>query len=181
MRLRRLLVLLAATLLVLSGCGGSPEPKPMPKPSSTAASPSPTPPAMPSAAKQKTKRGAIALGRYYVALVNHAQATGDVKPLASIEAQRAPSCARSRLAVKRIYAAGGEIRGGAWRVRSVSALPNPTTHGWLIALTVAFGPQSVRRSASAEPQHLQGGRLPINLQIANERGEWRVRECTRGA
>ncbi len=76
---RALGLLLPVVLLVLAGCGGSPEPEPLsdPTPSPPATvSPTPTPPAMPAAAQKKTKAGVDAFVRHLVATLNFAGATG---------------------------------------------------------------------------------------------------------
>ncbi len=93
----RLLAGLVAGVLLLGGCGEeSPKPKPLPKPSeSPSASASPTPPAMPAAAKNQSKAGAIAFARHYVDVINYAQSTGDLEALQAVEDKACKSCAPS--------------------------------------------------------------------------------------
>jgi len=175
---------LAAAGLLLSGCGGdSPEPKPLPKESksSPSSSPTPTPPVMPAVAKKKTKAGAVAFARHYVHLINHAQATGDTGPLASVETADCSTCLRNRKAIQNFYATGATVEGGDWVISSTSTIANPATGGWLAALGVRFGPQTIDRPRTKEDQSLKGGRLPINLQLVWRGGSWNVLESTRGA
>ena len=175
--------LFAASLLV-SGCGGNPEPQPLPKPTvspSPSASASATPPVMPSAAKAKTKAGAIEFARYYVELINHAQATGDTVALAGLESPECKTCARSRKGIERLYESGAVVRGGDWSIGGISAIRNPATDGWLVELAVRFGPQFIDRPGSADDQDLKGGRLPVNLQLEWRDSSWQVGESTRGA
>jgi len=78
----------AALVLLVAGCGGDPKADPSPSTSpapSISSTPTPSPPTLPDAAKANTKAGAIAFVKYYVELVNHAQATGDVGKLQSVE------------------------------------------------------------------------------------------------
>ncbi len=180
----RLLAGLVAGVLLLGGCGENPEPKQLPKPSkssSPSASASPTPPVMPAAAKAKTKAGAIAFARYYVSLINRAQATGDTRSLAKAESANCATCKRSRNAIDALYESGSTVHGGDWSIDAISALVNPATGGWLVELAVSFGPQTVDRPGTEEDQQLKGGRLPVNLQLAWREDSWKVIECTRGA
>jgi len=117
----RLAVWLAAGLvaagLLLSGCGGdSPEPKPLPtdSKSSPSESPSPTPPVMPAAAKKKTKGGAIAVTRGFLAALNFAGATGDTKPLRALYVPLCTRCEAIADGIDQTYRSGGKIEGGAW-------------------------------------------------------------------
>src|SRR4051794_697515 len=108
----RVLVGAVVLLLALAGCGGDPKADPSPSPSVPSASPvstTPAPPALPEAAKANTKAGAIAFVKYYVQLINHAQATGDVAALAAVEDPGCSSCASGRRLLKKIYESGGHI------------------------------------------------------------------------
>lgn len=182
----RLAALLTVLGLTPTACGGAPEPPPPPKaqpsPSSTATpTAEPTAPAMPAKAREKTKAGALAFGRYYVTLVNAAQATGDVSGLAEVEAAGCNTCAQSRQAIERLYAEGATVTGGDWSVDSSMAHSNPATGGWLLELVVSFGPQMIDRGGTAPDVKLGGGRLPVNLQLIWRGDSWRVLESTRGA
>ncbi len=76
-----------ACLVVLGGCGGNPEPTPLadPTPSTSATTtPSPSPPAIPAAARKKTKAGAIAFARHFIEALNYAGKIGDTKPLRAV-------------------------------------------------------------------------------------------------
>jgi hypothetical protein len=183
MRGRHTLAALCGVLcLLVSACGGSAKSQPLPRPTaSLSPSASPTPPVMPAAAKEKTKAGAIAFARHYVDLINHAQATGDVSPLAAAERPDCTSCQRSRSAVTQLYESGATVDGGDWTIEGADALKNQGSGGWLIEMHVSFGPQQVDRPGSSSDQQLKGGRLPVNVQLVWEGDAWKVAECTRGA
>lgn len=111
-------LLLPVVLLVLAGCGGSPEPRPLsdptPSPSATA-SPTPTPPAMPAAARKKTQAGAIAFARGFIATLNFAGATGDTKALRRLYIDVCSRCEAIADGIEETYLAGGYFEGGAWQ------------------------------------------------------------------
>src|SRR5689334_7529083 len=121
----RRLVVGACLAVALVGCGGDPEADPSPSPSSpSSSSTTPAPRVMPEAAKANTKAGAVAFAKYCIALINHAQATGDVEALAAVEDPDCKSCSKVRHSVTRIYGAGGSIAGGTWRPHMSVALRN---------------------------------------------------------
>jgi hypothetical protein len=182
----RLAAGLIAAGLVLAGCGGSAEPKQLPAPSkssSPSASPSdvPAPPVLPEAAKAKTKDSAIAFARHYVSLINYAQSTGRVDALKAVEDPGCRSCARADAYLADLYQRGGAIRGGEFRIQGASALRNPATQGWLVELGVRFGAQTIDHPSPTPDEHPDGGRLPLNVQVAWRVSGWRVLEWTRGA
>ena len=129
----------------------------------------------------KTKAGAIAFGRHYAELVNHAQSTGNTNVLSAIETSDSETCKKSHASVERIYNAGGSIRGGDWSVEQIFATPNPATKGWLVSAIVSFGPQTIVWPSPKKSERLTGGKLPINLQLKWAGSAWKVAECTRGA
>ena len=170
-----------ALCLLLAGCGGSPEPKPPPKAEpSTSPSPSATPPVMPAAAKEKTKAGAEAFVRHYVALLNHAQATGEVDPMRAVESPSCKSCRSVQDDLTKLYGSGGHIEGGAWTLSQVIGVDPTPNGGRNVALVVTFGPQEVVRPEPAPAQHLKGGSLPLTMQLSTDPAGWRVAEWTRG-
>lgn len=175
-----------AASLLLGGCGPNPAPRSLPKPStspspSSSTAPAATPPVLPAAARLKTKAGAIAFARHYVDLINFAQATGRLDGLRAVEEASCKSCAKAESYLRDLYGHGGALHGGAFKVRSASALMNPATRGWLVEVGVLFGPQRVDHPSPTPDETPQGGRLPINVQVAWRSKGWRVLEWTRGA
>jgi hypothetical protein len=178
--MRRLVVALSCAL-ALAGCGGDPKADPSPAPSSptTSASPTPTPPVMPDAAKANTKAGAVAFVKYYIELINHAQATGDVDALAAVEDPGCRSCASARETVTEIYKSGGHIEGGAFTGSIDSAARRPDLKGWTVFAVVSFGPQKVIRPSGT--QSLKGGRSVMTLIVKHRAEQWRVLQWSRAS
>lgn len=174
MRLRPLVGLLAATLLV-SGCGESPEPKPMPKPSDTAASSSsPSPPVMPAAAKEKSKRGAIAFTQGFFDALNYAGAMGDTQPLRRLYVDACTRCEAIADSIDKTYRDGGRITGGTWQARRFKFYGIENRVAFVDAF-VDFGEQQWVKRRGAKPRHFDASRNNLkvfNLRWANEK--WRV-------
>lgn len=108
--------------LVLSGCGGNPTPAPPPKtsPSPTAsASATPMPPALPAAAKEKTKAGAIAATRHFVEALNYSGRTGDTQSLRRAYVSLCTRCEAIADGIDTTYRQGGSYNGGDWVVDGV--------------------------------------------------------------
>lgn len=138
---------------------------------------------MPDAAKENTKAGAVAFVRHYVDLINYAQATGDVEPLAAAEDTGCASCAKGRETLSEIYRAGGSIEGGRLSFRPTSSSPNGRYKGWLITGVLRFAPETVTRRRGEGPEQLGGGSTPVNafVTMSNDAHDWRVMEWTRGS
>jgi hypothetical protein len=120
----RLAVGSIAAGLLLSGCGGSPEPSPLPKPTesvspSASAGASPLAPALPEAARAKTKAGAVAVVRYFLAALNYSGQVGDTSVLRTAYVDLCTKCEGMADGIDKTYAAGGYYRGGDWLTRRV--------------------------------------------------------------
>jgi hypothetical protein len=171
--MRLSLVGVVTALVVLAGCGGDPKAEPSPSPSTptVSTSPSPTAPVMPAAAAENTKAGAIAFVRYYIELINHAQATGDVGPLEAAESSDCRSCQRASKAVTDIYLSGGHIEGGRWEGTVRSASPRPDLKAWTLFTIVRFEPQVVFKDGQST--RLNGGRSVITFVVVHT-DQWKV-------
>jgi hypothetical protein len=135
---------------------------------------------MPDAAKANTKAGAVAFVKYYVQLINHAQATGDVAELATSEAPTCSSCEDGRKYLSQVYESGGHIDGGSLKIRVLDALPNQSIKGWTIDAKLRFGSQTVTQpSATPTVQHLSGGAVPVTVLVSRHADGWSVYEWTR--
>jgi hypothetical protein len=184
--MRRAVIPAVVLLLALAGCGGDPKADPSPSPSSPSTSPvstTPSAPVLPEEAKADTKAGAIAFVKYYVELINHAQATGDVDVLAAVEDPGCESCSKGRTVLEEIYKAGGTIHGGELTFKLTNEARSPRYRGWVVSGSLAFAPQTVTRTAGGATQELSGGTTIVNAFVskANDAREWRVMEWTRGS
>lgn len=118
---------IAGLPLALAGCDAA-APAPAPVPSSPAAPPSsptaraeptrtarpPTAPALPTAARQASEAGARAFIDYYWALVNYAQATGDVRQLRKASGPHCRGCSAGISGIVDLYQGGGNAEGGTY-------------------------------------------------------------------
>jgi hypothetical protein len=172
--MRRWLLGAMACLVVLAGCGGDPKAEPSPSPSTAPVSttPSPTAPVMPAAASENTKAGAIAFVRYYIELINHAQATGDVGRLQAVEDASCKSCTNGRKYLATIYGAGGHISGGAWTVQSATA--QRSGDNWAVTVKGSFAPSDVFATPGAQAKHARGGPTLTNF-VVWRASDWKVR------
>lgn len=172
----RLVIGTVALLLALAACGGDPKADPSPTPStpvSTAPSPTASAPVMPAEASANTKAGAIAFVRYYVELINYAQATGDVDPLKAIEGEACESCTNVRESIRRTYGNGGSIEGGAWRPNLTIALHNEDD-SWLVSGFIRFDPERVRESATSSFVPGPGGSAMAHVTVLLSGSGWKV-------
>lgn len=128
MSLRRLA--LASLLLpwALTGCSG-PEPTPqLPDPTTTSATSSQTPsaapvePTPPPEIQGDDEAAAEAFVKYYFAMLNYVQSTGDVEPAEKLAMSGCKACSGALEVVRDAYGGGGTIEGGHFTVKGVSAL-----------------------------------------------------------
>jgi hypothetical protein len=134
---------------------------------------------MPEEAKANTKAGAEAFVRYYVELINFAQATGDVGPLLDVEDVDCRSCTNVRRGVKDIYGSGGHIEGGAWQAQVRSASPRPDVSGWTVFTDVQYGQQTVVNGSKTTS--LGGGHSPMTFVVTSVDGHWLVLRWSRAS
>jgi hypothetical protein len=126
---------------------------------------------MPAAASENTKAGAIAFVRYYIELINHAQATGDVDALAAVESPDCRSCTSARDVVTKIYASDGHLEGGKWSGRIRSVAPRPDLNAWTVFTVVRFAPQLVVEGG--QTTQLKGGQSLITFVVGHS-DRWQV-------
>jgi hypothetical protein len=174
--MRRAVLGAVALSFVVAGCGGDPKVDPSPTPSSPVASPvstTPAPPVMPAEAKTDTKAGAIAFVKYYIELINHAQATGDVEPLRPVEGSGCESCQKVRRSIAQIYASGGSIKGGTWRPHFQVGLAN-NDGSWLVSGYLQFDAEQVQKSAESAVEPSPGGSAFAHMTVQQVGGVWKV-------
>src|SRR4051812_21969262 len=115
-----LAVVIGALCLLLAGCGGSAKPQPLPRPTaSLSPSPSATPPVVPTAAKEKTDKGARAAVQYFLDALNFSGAVGDTSTLRASFAETCTRCEAIADGIDKTYSAGGYYKGGDWLPRRI--------------------------------------------------------------
>lgn len=169
-----------AAVLLLSGCGGSPEPSPVANPTkgaSPSASPSASPraPALPAAAKEKTRAGAIAFARSFMDALNYAGATGDTRLLRSAYIKLCTRCEAISDSIDETYAGGGKIEGGEWHVKRLKfyAIKNEVA---FVDAFVDYDAQTWTKKRGAKPVTFpasQGNLKAFNLRWTGAKG-WRA-------
>jgi hypothetical protein len=180
--MRRAVIPAVVLLLALAGCGGDPKADPSSSPSSPSTSPvstAPSAPVMPEEAKADTKAGARAFVKYYIELINQAQATGDVDALATAEDPGCRSCANARQTLNSIYGTGGHIEGGEFTASISEVTRRPEMNEWTVFAAVKFAPQQVVRSDGTTS--LKGGRSVMTLVVSYVGSNWLVKQWTRGS
>jgi hypothetical protein len=169
------------TLLCSTGCGAD-NADPSSSPTTPAAPPpttppaTPQPPAPPPIATRPTKAGAIAFARYYWAVVDFAQATGDTHLLRSIALRTCRACDGGADWIEKIAARGGRIHGGRHRIVQIWSaadrrLPADPYVGVIARLDV--GAQTVSSAGSLD-RHYMAGRDTVSMVFRFRRGAWQV-------
>ena len=175
--------ILPAALLVLgcalSGCGATDPAASDPPSVSPSASPTgPTVPALPSAAREHTKAGAIAFVRHYIDQINYAQATGDAGALRQVGSKSCSSCNKIARFVTRLYSSGGSFRGGHTRVVAVLDALSPAQYGdFVVDIEIEIAPSVVRRDGSKQRAH--GGRNTLSVFPVWTSAGWKVEQWSR--
>lgn len=184
-RAAAVLTALASTLLV-AGCGGDPEPKfavpsettsaPTPSPSETPAAAGPTEPTLPAAARSHDAAGAKAFVKFYWAMINYAQETGDVSGLESL-AHKCVGCDAGVKFIKDSYRDGGSIRGGRGTVRTEDvAFIGREGKSWAVAeFLVTSTKQFVLDADGAELERFPGGTSRYRIFLEPTSDAWVIR------
>ena len=172
--------------LLVAGCQSNPEPAPLPSPTPSptpSSSPSPTvaAPTLPPEARGTSTASAKAFVRHYVALVNHAVASGNSDELARASASDCRSCAAVIMKLNSVYEAGGNIRSDGWKIRSLNVVPGRPTNKPALDVGLHLSPQVVIEKKGAKKRSFEGGRLPATFYLVVSHGTWVVREWERSA
>jgi hypothetical protein len=141
--------------VVVSGCEED-EPSTSPPPSSspsepessapsepaTSATTDPAEPTLPPEAQARSRAGARAFVAYYWDVVNYATFTGDVALLKRLDQPSCVGCAGGVRFLERVYASGGRMVGGGYRVVQTDAAQSPSGD-WAITTHTEVGLQRV--------------------------------------
>ena len=178
--MRRYVAMLVLSVLLV-GCGGDPQPAAPPAPA-TPTGTTPTPvaaPTMPEQATKNTRAGAVEFVKYYVKLINHAQATGDTRALTDASDNACRACTRIIDSLDRLYRDGGHIEGGAWVTDRSYAQFTRLSRTWNVELRIRYSQQWVVRPG-AKTHHFTGGVQTFDFELAVDQ-PWKVLQWSRVA
>lgn len=111
--------------------------------------------------------------RYYIATINYAIVTGELRQLRSLGARNCVSCRAISRNIGRIYAAGGHISSLGWRLQGLRIVEVDESET-VLSLDVTLSPETVVKREAAEPEHHAGARQPMTAFLERSQGEWLV-------
>jgi len=149
--------LLAAPVLVLTGCGGGSSVADPPVQSSPMSSPTSGPPA------HETAEHFI---RRWAEAEKQMENTGITKPYLALS-KGCRACTTLAHLVSRYYSKGGFIVWGGWRILSIKKYPS-SRNDVSFAVRSSSAPTRYKSSADAKVQRLAGGRITYVLTLALE-------------
>jgi hypothetical protein len=176
-----------ALSLALAGCsggdeqaGGSGPSGPPATSSSTSAAPQHDgPPQLPSLAREHSNAGAKAFVRYYIDVLNYADASGDPAPLRDAATPQCQICKILSTAVEEIARSGGTQIGGEWILREVRTLPHSGNQAnMLVGIHIRVG---ITRRTRESPPHRSGPtNVTYEFQLRWERRLWLMHDLRAG-
>lgn len=177
---------------LLSACSSNPEPGPLPHSSTpvqaTTGTPSPAsdpapspdgPPTLPAAARGNGPRSAKAFVRYYIATINYAAASGDMRPASGLAAASCDSCAAMLEKIHGVYQAGGYFRGDGWAVTHVKYQPLQRRKRPVLSVEIRLAPQTMVARAGATARHFPAGENALTIRLVRRMPAWQVAEVER--
>ena len=111
--------------------------------------------------------------RYYIATINYAIDTGELRQLRSLGARDCVSCRAIARNIGRIYAAGGHIESHGWRLQGLRIVEVEATKT-VLSLDVTLSSETVVSHEGAGPEHHVGARQPMTAFLERSQGEWLV-------
>ena len=153
-----------AATLVLTACGGG------------GSTPSQASTSLPSVAT--TANGPEHFVRRWLADQQRMQVTGRTRPYVAAN-QRCEECRTLAHYVRSYYAAGGYIRGGGYRIRSIDY--TPSQDGGIVTVHAQSAPETIRTSSAKPVHHFKARRVVLYLRVARKGGEsYTVTSSTQG-
>ncbi|MET9020933.1 hypothetical protein ABZV93_13185 [Actinopolymorpha sp. NPDC004070] len=166
------LVVVAAGLTGLTGCGGnSPQPSELSEKSSTPTrTATPTPSASPT-----TSQNPAVFVRQYVAAANQAVDNGDVARMRAMSAPGCDFCQSTAESLATFHDDGGSYAGDAnWHVTEVGKPSG--TDPVKISAYVKVNPHKIVSKRGAAPKSAQGRVLLFDFTLAKGNGQWTVKD-----
>jgi hypothetical protein len=172
-----------ALVAMLAGCNGEETAAaPSPSPSASESTPSDggghpsTAPALPAKARTNDEAGAVAFVRYYVRVVNHAAATGDVADL-RVVAARCSDCQELANLLESTWSSGGSITPTPmWTLRGVDSIGGATG---VVTAAITEPPVTRVSKAGAEPVTTDGGQFILQFRLRRGPERWSIIEASR--
>ena len=193
-------MLTAALTVTTAACqGDSPKPSPMTTPPATSPTPTPSPtaaalpdfskwqdkpadipvPPMPAAAKQHTKAGSVAFGKYYIALVNYTLLTGKADPLLAIGSNRCAACKSVAESLVKTLANGAAYLGDPRYKSTIARNADISSTDAGVSIETRSGAIRSKSRSGKEirvpPDHIA---VVLRLQVAGD--TWRISRLTVG-
>lgn len=184
---RQLPVAIAATCMLLTStaCDGGPEgqgsttPSSTPSATSTPTKPTVTAPTIPPAAQSGlTVTAAEAFARFYVAVINYTEATGDAGPMRLWQQKGyCVNCTSIANTYEQTYRAGGTVTGQlGTRILSTKEARLIGKDTAVVTFDTFSGKTTWRKTAQAKPTNLPGGPADWEMTLAGVNGKWRMSE-----
>ncbi len=151
-----------AATLVLTACGGGDS------------TPSRASTSLPSVA---ATAGPEHFVRRWLADQQRMQVTGRTAPYVAAN-QECEECRTLAHYVHSYYAAGGYIRGGAYRIRSIDY--TPSQDGGIVTVHARSAPETIRTSSAKPVHHFKARRVVLYLRVARKGGSYAVTSSTLG-
>lgn len=167
MGVRRSLALVALLAVsTFSGCSDDPGP-------GRAEVPADVGPTLPSAMSRDDAKGARAFIRYFWAMTNHAQATGDTSMLEKLAAGPCTQCDELVSRIDRVQAAGGSMRGGKHVVVGQQPLSRDVDRSaYSVIVDLRTTRQQVIESEGADPVTTRKSYQTLRFDVRNDEGQW---------
>jgi hypothetical protein len=179
--MRKLATVIAITALVLAGCKDGTEIIEPPQRSSTETSHKSTaPPSAPTfspQSRQKSPEGAVAFTQGWVAALNHATQTGDVKLLRSTSSTDCGGCQAYIRRVSDVYRDGGRYYGGRWRISEIEVEFKAAQA--FVYFKAAWSGSKVRKSRASEAEDIRAGSDDLVLEVRFNDGKWTAQSFAR--
>lgn len=180
-------VVATVALMSLVSCSDDdPEPQSEPTPTvsaSPSASPSASeaatpkglvPPTLPAAAKGSNDKAARAFARYWIDMVNYAQATGDTASLAELHGGGCSACTGGVDAVEETYSAGKSVAGGSYQIVLINSLDSGHSNVRVVAMNTERSAQTILNQRGTKVGSSPAGDTSFKLYLRRDGRRWLV-------
>jgi hypothetical protein len=181
---RRTLAVACVLPILLAGCSEAeptpqvPDPAPSEPSTPSATETGPVKPTLPPEADGDGVEAAEAFVEHYFAALTFAQMTGRTNQLGQLALSGCLACSGSLEAIRKVYDAGGTIRGGDFFVRRVKASAQPGSNQggstYVARATVAHTAQRIEGSGTELDGSGPSGSDRFQLLLVRDAGEWHV-------